>query len=308
MSGAGRVVMVADDDVDGRKALVDELKKREFKVLEVSDGMQAAAIARQEKLDGIVVNIKLPSMSGLQVASTARSLDLNRHAAIVLIAKDIEKDHVTRAAQIGITDLLLKPVVPDEVISKMLAHFKADNSGKTYDTRIINAFVASVNEVLEFYFGEKPKLGKPTLKKEEKAQGYVSGLIGISGKAVQGSMSITSPAEFILELAGKIFAGQPVERNDQLMADLAGELCNQVVGKVKIALAKLGIKIQIGLPEVVIGKDHVVIHRARNPVITIPIKVGTSQTVVEFCFAPGVDEGIDESKAEASAEGVMLFD
>jgi hypothetical protein len=70
----------------------------------------------------------------------------------------------------------------------------------------------------------------------------------------------------------------------------------------------LGIQSSSGLPEVVLGKDHVVIHKVKNPVMFVGVNVGGVSCEVEFCLIERSGFNIDESKAEVAATGMLMFD
>jgi CheY-specific phosphatase CheX len=88
-----------------------------------------------------------------------------------------------------------------------------------------------------------------------------------------------------------------------------GEMCNQVCGRLKVAFGELGIKSNIGLPEVVMGENHVVVHKVQSPVLCVPLKIAGSALEVELCLIPRSSSfAVDESKAETAVSGVLLFE
>lgn len=305
----GKRILIVDDEPEIRDLIKDTLEAARAQVTVASDAIQAQSLIHSNVLDAIVLDIRLPGASGLQVALLARSSRHNSKVHIIIASGAIDADALKRAAQLGITDIIVKPFSQTELLSKLRAKFSSDHSSKTYDVRIINCFLAATEEVMEFYFGNKPLIGKPTLKAQKDGPvGYVSGLIALSGTTVMGSVSVTCDKAFALALAEKIFLEQAVEVNDTLIADLTGELCNQICGKVKINFGKIGIKVRIGLPEVILGERHTVIHKSNSPIIAVPVTVGTNASVLEFSMTPGVDDEIDEQQSEAPASSVILFE
>lgn len=309
MTLAGKKILVVDDDDEIVGMLRQSLLDEGCKVVTAQNGTQAASLIRSEKFDGMLLDIKLPGMSGLQVAAVSKSSDKNAKMPIIIISGALDADVIAKAKNLGIVDLVVKPFSTDAVHQKLETKFESDQKDpKTYDVRVINCFLSAVQEILQFYLETPPALGKPVIKIGTKCKGYVSGVIGLSGDGIVGSSSITFERALLHVLAKKVFMDPEITLTEEICGDLAGELCNQICGKVKVNFAKLGIRINIGLPEVVIGEHHVLVHKTNNPIISIPVQHSGSTCVAEFNMVTNIDKKIDESKAEESAKGVVIFD
>jgi len=306
---AGKKILIADADGELLEKLKKVFSQEDCKIFTCLDGSHASMLAREELFDAMVIELKLPSVSGLQVAATARSSKKNAKSHIFVCGAAFDADTVSRAKTLGIAEMVVKPFEPTNILHKLKSKFDMSDEGpKTYDVRIINGFLSSVLEVVTFYLETNPNLGKPFVKKGGKTTGYVSGLIGLSGNGVVGSTSLTFERPLLQALAKKVFMNPDIQLSDEIAGDLAGELCNQVCGKVKINFGKLGVKLNIGLPEVVIGEGHMIVHKANSAILSVPVQHSGSQCIAEFCMVTGVQQQIDESKAETAAEGVIMFD
>lgn len=273
------------------------------------DGSQAAALMRSETYDVAILDIKLPNMNGLQVAAVARSSNLNRRIPIFVVSNLIDDQARARASSLGNVKMIDKPFAPDQIVKMIIEATAGQKKVSGYDARILNAILKSSSEVLEFYHGEAVQIGKPGVRKSPQTKrAGVTGLIGIAGETFAGSLAIVSGHPFIQKLATKIFQNDQVKLDQEMVADLMGETCNQVCGRLKTAFSDLGIKSNIGLPEVVIGNDHVVIHKVHNPVLFVPLQVAGTTCEVEFCLAERSGFDIDESKREQTVTGVLMFD
>ena len=89
--------------------------------------------------------------------------------------------------------------------------------------------------------------------------------------------------------------------SDESLADLAGEIANQVCGALKLAVAKLGLKVIIGLPKVVTGVGHGIIHLVKNPVMVVPVMQGRGRCTLEFCMSRTTAEDL-KSETEAASD------
>jgi CheY-specific phosphatase CheX len=142
---------------------------------------------------------------------------------------------------------------------------------------------------------------------EQTAGDYVTALIAFNGQGQMGSMALAFDQASIVAMAGKVFAPPGPKLDSAGIADLAGEMCNQVLGKTKANFLKLGLKMQMGLPEVVVGADHVVHHKVQSPVIQIAVTHPHANCRLEFCVAAGTEEAIDEKDGKDTVQGVVLF-
>lgn len=99
-------VLIAEDDAIIRLDLKEMLEEEGFEVIEVGDGAAAIEIARLERPDLIVLDVKMPIMDGLTAAKT---LSQERIAPIVILTAYSQRDLVEQAAQSGAMAYLVKP-------------------------------------------------------------------------------------------------------------------------------------------------------------------------------------------------------
>ncbi|MBE1299578.1 MAG: chemotaxis protein CheX [Alteromonadaceae bacterium] len=147
----------------------------------------------------------------------------------------------------------------------------------------VNPFIISLLNVLETMAQIKLQVGKPKRKTTALAQGDVSGLIGMVGDNIKGSMSIT----FEEGLALDIMQGMLGERPDTLdaeVSDMVGEITNMVAGGAKKELAKKGYDIGMATPMVVSGPEHTINHKVSGHKMIMPFKGEGGKAYIEICF------------------------
>jgi len=101
-------VLIVDDDPIVRldlKALVKSIGH--VIVGEADSGSQALALARSLKPDVVLIDIVLPTISGLDVA---RTLNSERIAPVVIFTGNASQEAVTQAYMAGVMGFLSKPV------------------------------------------------------------------------------------------------------------------------------------------------------------------------------------------------------
>jgi CheY-like chemotaxis protein len=278
-----KIALVVDDNNEFNRIMSEYLGHLGYVVKQCHDGNEASRLVRDEKFNLIMLDIRIPSVNGLQVAALARASKQNRSSNIFIITGEVDPIIRTKAEALKIKNFLNKPVDFAQLESMVKDHDAEKDRKTSYDVRVINAFIEAAAEVYEFHFGEKPQRGKVHFRASEEPQkGFCTSMISLTGDGFGGSMGISMTAAFIKRLALTLFQDVEVKFDNEFVSDLAGEICNQIMGRVKINFAKLGLKITIGLPDVIMGKDHIIHHKVPNPVICVAM--GRDKMVFELQF------------------------
>jgi DNA-binding response OmpR family regulator len=112
-------ILVCDDDEMLVDLLVYRLEGRGFEVRVARDGGQAITMAVNERPDAIVLDAMMPVMNGEQVLREFRSNEANRSIPVIMLtARRLERDIVS-ALELGANDYLIKPFIPEELISRL---------------------------------------------------------------------------------------------------------------------------------------------------------------------------------------------
>jgi chemotaxis protein CheX len=126
--------------------------------------------------------------------------------------------------------------------------------------------------------------GKPFLKgKSPYAKGDISGIIGLAGEKTKGSLAITFTKGAILQIASKML-GEEFKVIDEAVSDTVGEITNMLSGGARKILSESGYKFQMAIPSVVTGKDHIISHKVKGPVVVIPFETTAGSFFIEVCF------------------------
>lgn len=79
-------MLVIDDDPDMRKLLTDFLERDGHRVLEAANGSDAIALVESELIDVVILDKKMPGMSGLDVLSFLQQRCCPRISVIFITA------------------------------------------------------------------------------------------------------------------------------------------------------------------------------------------------------------------------------
>lgn len=151
------------------------------------------------------------------------------------------------------------------------------------NVEFINPFLSSLLNVMSTMAQMELTPEKPRLKKDEVAMGDVSGLIGMVSEQAKGSLSITFEGGLALATMKNMVGEAPDEVNDEI-TDLVGEITNMVAGGAKRMLSEKGFEFDMATPMVVSGEKHTIHHKAKGPIVIIPLSSPTGKAFIEFSF------------------------
>ncbi|MCX5720804.1 MAG: response regulator [Nitrospirae bacterium] len=106
-------ILVVDDDSDIRQVLQDYFRGKGYRVQVAVDGVCALEAVRADTFQGIILDIGLPSMDGMEVLRQIRRWD--QQTPIVMVTASGSKDLAVRAIGMGAQAYLLKPFAVDEL-------------------------------------------------------------------------------------------------------------------------------------------------------------------------------------------------
>ncbi|MEK8046098.1 response regulator transcription factor [Ideonella margarita] len=111
-----RRVLTIDDQTDIRRLIRMTLEFEGFDVLEAGSGPEGLEMAWSKKPDLILLDVMMPGMSGLTVASMLRTDERLKHIPVVMLtALDRESDMEAGLAT-GAQAYLAKPFSPMELL------------------------------------------------------------------------------------------------------------------------------------------------------------------------------------------------
>jgi putative two-component system response regulator len=108
-----KTVLIVEDDIDYGEMLEYALTHLKYKVYLSYSATGGLDIVRQKKLDIIITDLKMPGMSGLELAQRIMKMYLD--IPIVLITGMNDLSLVKTALEIGVSDYIIKPVSIDEL-------------------------------------------------------------------------------------------------------------------------------------------------------------------------------------------------
>jgi len=113
---AEKTVLVVDDDESMVRAISIKLRTEGYKVIAALDAMQAIMMTHNKHPDAIIMDIRLPAGSGLDVMERLHnSIKTSGIPIIVITGSDLEEDR-RRAEELKAYRFFKKPFETEELI------------------------------------------------------------------------------------------------------------------------------------------------------------------------------------------------
>ena len=121
-------LLIAEDELDLAEALTVFFEKNQFSVDAVNDGFSAYEYGSSGEYDGIILDVMMPKMNGIEVLQKLRAEGV-KTPVMMLTAKGQKDDRIT-GFNTGADDYLPKPFEPDELICRVRAMLRRSEEYK----------------------------------------------------------------------------------------------------------------------------------------------------------------------------------
>jgi signal transduction histidine kinase/DNA-binding NarL/FixJ family response regulator len=108
-------ILIVDDEADVLDLCRRILASKGYKVKTAHNGQEAIELAQQESFDLLLTDIKMPGITGLEIAQALKKSDPG--VVCVTMTGYSTMDMVLEALKLGIDEFILKPFTPDELSS-----------------------------------------------------------------------------------------------------------------------------------------------------------------------------------------------
>jgi DNA-binding response OmpR family regulator len=110
-------ILIADDEDDVREIIEDRLNSWGFNVVAVTTGADALRKITSEKFDGVLLDVRMPEMTGIEVLEEVRQRDSK--LPIIIITSSTSREAAVGSLAKGANEFILKPFEWEELKSKM---------------------------------------------------------------------------------------------------------------------------------------------------------------------------------------------
>jgi two-component system response regulator MtrA len=113
------LILVADDDTDIRDMLSVTLEAAGYRAVGAKDGHTAARILAVAKPVGLITDVRMPAMNGMELCRLARRTPANRDTAILMISSNAHAYDVDAGLDAGADRYLPKPLQARALVSEL---------------------------------------------------------------------------------------------------------------------------------------------------------------------------------------------
>lgn len=114
-------ILISDDSKLLRKQLRDVLERLGCSVIEAEDGKEAVIESLKEKPDGVILDIVMPEVDGIEALRVIKEVDKN--IPVIMLSSVGTPERLLETLKMGALDFIQKPYT-EEQISKAVARIR----------------------------------------------------------------------------------------------------------------------------------------------------------------------------------------
>ena len=116
-------ILLVEDNILNQKVVSFNLKKYDYTVTAVRNGVEAMDAVKAENYDLILMDLMLPGMNGYEITQEIRKLEKeqgieNGVPIIAITANTLDNDR-EKCMQVGMNEYLSKPFTAEQLIDKI---------------------------------------------------------------------------------------------------------------------------------------------------------------------------------------------
>jgi CheY-like chemotaxis protein len=115
------IALVVEDDRDNREGCVEFLRFSGFDVVSAADGEEALGTALSAPPDVVVIDLRLPRMSGYEVTRRLKTDRRTRDVPILAVSACVMPEDRRRAHEAGCDGFVCKPCDPSALVGAIRA-------------------------------------------------------------------------------------------------------------------------------------------------------------------------------------------
>ena len=225
-------LLIADDEKNIRNGLLS-LPWNTLgiqKVYQAENGLEALEILEGKQIDIVISDIKMPGLSGLELAEFVQKNSLD--TAVVLLTGFSEFEYAQKALRNGVLDYMLKPLRPKDILATVLK-VKETLEKRRYKEKVVERYEGAANsrdyqEQISWHFRGVNEQAMEILK--DVAQNFSQG-VSLNSLAEKYHYSVAYLSRMIKKETGFSFS----EILNSIRLAQAAELLQKDCGKISMA-------------------------------------------------------------------------
>ncbi|MBN1488248.1 MAG: response regulator [Anaerolineae bacterium] len=112
-------ILVAEDERDIRDLIAFTLQFAGYEVEKASNGEQAVQMAPDVQPDLILMDVRMPRMTGYEACKKLKENPLTENIPVVFLSAKGQESEIEEGLDVGAQDYILKPFAPDELTEQV---------------------------------------------------------------------------------------------------------------------------------------------------------------------------------------------
>jgi Response regulators consisting of a CheY-like receiver domain and a winged-helix DNA-binding domain len=112
-------ILIAEDEKDIRELIAFTLRFAGFDVLLATNGVEAVEVAEAERPDLVILDVRMPRMSGYEACRRLKENPQTASLPIVFLSAKGQDSEIQQGLESGAEEYILKPFAPDELIQQV---------------------------------------------------------------------------------------------------------------------------------------------------------------------------------------------
>jgi DNA-binding response OmpR family regulator len=114
-------ILVAEDEPDIRELIAITLSFNGFDVASAADGQEALTMADSGSFDLIILDVRMPRMTGFEACRALRQRETTRDIPIIFLSAKGQESEVQDGLEAGADEYIVKPFAPNDLAERVRA-------------------------------------------------------------------------------------------------------------------------------------------------------------------------------------------
>ncbi len=114
-------ILIAEDEPDIRDLVAFTLRFAGYEVITANNGEEAVQVASHMLPDLILMDVRMPRMTGYDACRAMKALPTLRNTPVVFLSAKGQESEVQSGLEAGAEEYLLKPFAPDQLTDRVRA-------------------------------------------------------------------------------------------------------------------------------------------------------------------------------------------
>ncbi len=114
-------ILIAEDERDIRDLITFTLGFAGYEVVAAANGEEAVTMARQEVPDLILMDVRMPRMTGYEACAAMKTDDRLKNIPVIFLSAKGQDSEIQAGLEAGAQEYLLKPFAPDQLTARIQA-------------------------------------------------------------------------------------------------------------------------------------------------------------------------------------------